>query len=75
MLGNDQENDSDIQHAFDILDQQRRGFYDRQISIPDGLISPEELKAFLSILTDDVNFILRKEYLICCQLLLILVPC
>lgn len=53
MLGNDQERESDINEAFDILDQGRRGLYGRTVSLPDGRISPDELRAFLSILTDE----------------------
>ncbi|UJR11933.1 hypothetical protein I4U23_016111 [Adineta vaga] len=52
MMGNHQERSSDIDHAFSILDQQARGLYGRSINISDGRISPEELQAFLSILTD-----------------------
>ncbi|CAF1630417.1 unnamed protein product, partial [Adineta ricciae] len=53
MLGNNQERESDISRAFDILDQGRRGLYNRTINLSDGLISPDELRAFLSILTDE----------------------
>lgn len=53
MLGNSQERESDIQTAFDILDQGRKGVFGRTVSISDGLISPDELRAFLSILTDE----------------------
>ncbi|UJR18953.1 hypothetical protein I4U23_022082 [Adineta vaga] len=53
MLGNNQERESDIARAFDILDQGRRGLYNRTISLSDGLISPDELRAFFSILTDE----------------------
>ena len=55
MLGNSQERESDIQTAFDILDQGRKGVFGRTVSISDGLISPDELRAFLSILTDEVS--------------------
>ncbi|CAF1158151.1 unnamed protein product [Rotaria sordida] len=54
MLGNQQERESDIVNAFDLLDQQTRGLYGRPVSLPDGLISPDELRAFLSILCDEV---------------------
>ncbi|CAF1456067.1 unnamed protein product [Adineta ricciae] len=53
MLGNSQERESDIARAFDILDQGRRGLYNRTITLSDGQISPDELRAFLSILTDE----------------------
>ncbi|UJR34768.1 hypothetical protein I4U23_027547 [Adineta vaga] len=53
MLGNNQEQESDIARVFDILDQGRRGLYNRTSSLSDGLISPDELRAFLSILTDE----------------------
>lgn len=53
MLGNNQERESDIQNAFDILDQGRKGVFGRTINLSDGLISPDELRAFLSILTDE----------------------
>jgi len=65
VLGNDQEQESDIARAFDILDQGRRGLYGRTISLSDGLISPDELRAFLSILTDEVIFNLIKAEFIC----------
>ena len=61
MLGNNQERESDIKHAFDILDQGSRVLYDRTVSLSDGLISPDELRAFLSILTDEVIFHLMKS--------------
>ena len=61
MLGNQQERESDIARAFDILDQGRRGLYNRHIKRRDGLISPDELRAFLSILTDEVGFLFHKE--------------
>lgn len=54
MLGNNQERESDIMTAFNILDQGRRGTFGRNISLSDGLISPDELRAFLSVLTDEV---------------------
>lgn len=54
MLGNNQEHESDIAGAFDILDQGRKGVFGRTIELSDGLISPDELRAFLSILTDEV---------------------
>ncbi len=60
MLGNNQEHESDIARAFDILDQGKRGLYSRKINLSDGLISPDELRAFLSILTDEVIFNLIK---------------
>jgi len=53
MMGNNQERESDIQTAFDILDQGRRGVFGRTVNLSDGLISPDELRAFLSILTDE----------------------
>ncbi|CAF4172856.1 unnamed protein product, partial [Adineta steineri] len=53
MLGNHQEQELDIKRAFDILDQCSRGLYGRTVSLADGLISPDELRAFLSILTDE----------------------
>ncbi|CAF4063805.1 unnamed protein product [Adineta steineri] len=53
MLGNNQEQESDIAHAFDILDQGKRGLYNRTTRLSDGLISPDELRAFLSTLTDE----------------------
>ncbi|CAF4153605.1 unnamed protein product [Adineta steineri] len=53
MLGNNQERESDIARAFDILDQGKRGLYNRTTSLSDGLISPDELRAFLSTLTDE----------------------
>ncbi|CAF1102075.1 unnamed protein product [Rotaria sordida] len=53
MLGNQQERESDIVNAFNLLDQQTRGLYGRPVSLPDGLISPDELRAFLSILCDE----------------------
>jgi hypothetical protein len=61
MLGNQQERESDIPRAFDILDQGRRGLYNRHINLQDGLISPDELRAFLSILTDEVAFYLIRR--------------
>lgn len=65
MLGNNQEQESDIALAFDILDQGRRGLFSRTISLSDGLISPDELRAFVSILTDEVIFNLIKDEFIC----------
>ncbi|CAF4348046.1 unnamed protein product, partial [Adineta steineri] len=53
MLGNNQEQESNIAHAFDILDQGKRGLYNRTTRLSDGLISPDELRAFLSTLTDE----------------------
>ena len=61
MLGNNQERESDIKRAFDILDQGRRGLYNRTVGLSDGLISPDEIRAFLSILTDEVIFNLMKS--------------
>lgn len=61
MLGNNQERESDIKWAFDILDQGRRDLYNRTVGLSDGLISPDELRAFLSILTDEVIFNLMKS--------------
>ncbi|UJR12292.1 hypothetical protein I4U23_016469 [Adineta vaga] len=55
MLGNNQEQESDIKRAFDILDQCSRGLYGRTIRLSDGLISPDELRAFLAILTDEMD--------------------
>jgi hypothetical protein len=63
MSGNQQQRESDITRAFDILDQGRRGLYDRHINLRDGLISPDELRAFLSILTDEVVFYLIRRTL------------
>lgn len=60
MMGNNQERESDIQTAFDILDQGRRGVFGRTVNLSDGLISPDELRAFLSILTDEVKFYSRE---------------
>ena len=65
MLGNKQKQESDIARVFDILDQGRRRLYNRTISLADGLISPDELRAFLSILTDEVIFNLIKIEFIC----------
>lgn len=65
MLGNNQKQESDIARAFDILDQGRRRLYNRTISLSDGLISSDELKAFLLILTDEVIFTQRKIEFIC----------
>ncbi|CAF1339324.1 unnamed protein product [Adineta steineri] len=53
MLGNNQEQESDIARAFDIFDRGKRGLYNRTTCLPDGLISPDELRAFLSTLTDE----------------------
>jgi hypothetical protein len=63
VLGNQQERESDIAGAFDILDQGRRGLFQRRINLRDGLISPDELRAFLSILTDEVVFYLIRRTL------------
>ncbi len=63
MLGNQQERESDIARAFDILDQGRRDLFQRRINLRDGLISPDELRAFLSILTDEVVFHLIRRTL------------
>ena len=79
MLGNQQEWESDITRAFDILDQGRRGLYARHINLRDGLISPDELRAFLSILTDEVIFNLMKSWvnlsliIVCFSIVLIFV--
>ena len=67
MLGNQQEWESDIARAFDILDQGRRGLYNRHTKLRDGLISPDELRAFLSILTDEVVFYLIRRTLFECN--------
>ncbi|CAF4392673.1 unnamed protein product, partial [Adineta steineri] len=61
MLGNNQEQESDIAHAFKILDQGKRGLYNRTTRLSDGLISPDELRAFLSTLTDEVLFNLIEK--------------
>ncbi len=63
VLGNQQERETDIARAFDILDQGRRGLFSRRINLRDGLISPDELRAFLSILTDEVVFYLIRRTL------------
>jgi len=63
MLGNYQDRESDIKRAFDILDQCSRGLYGRAVRLSDGLISPDELRAFLSILTDEVIFNLMKIWM------------
>lgn len=65
MLGNNQDQESDLEYAFDILDQGKRGLYNRTISLSDGLISPDELRAFLSVLTDEVIFHSIKTGFIC----------
>ena len=75
MLGSNQERESDIQNAFDILDQGRKGVFGRTISLSDGLISPDELRAFLSILTDEVNSDGAIDTLIQVGSLSVLVPC
>lgn len=61
MLGNTQERELDIKRAFDILDQCSKGLYSRTVRLSDGLISPDEIRAFLSILTDEVIFNLMKS--------------
>lgn len=61
MLANKQEHEFDIERAFNMLDQQKKGLYGRPVNIPDGKISPDELRAFLSILTDEVVLNLIKE--------------
>jgi hypothetical protein len=61
MYGNYQDRESDIKRAFDILDQCSRGLYGRTVRLSDGLISPDELRAFLSILTDEVIFNLMEN--------------
>ncbi len=63
VLGNQQERESDIARAFNILDQGSRGLYGRRINLRDGLISPDELRAFFSILTDEVVFYLIRRTL------------
>ncbi|CAF1165152.1 unnamed protein product [Rotaria magnacalcarata] len=50
MLANRQEHQSNIDEAFAILDQQRKTTCGSNANIPDGLISSDELKAFLSII-------------------------
>jgi len=62
--GNQQERESDIARAFDILDQGGRGLFERRINLRDGLISPDELRAFFSIFTDEVVFYLIRRTLI-----------
>lgn len=75
MLGSDQERESDIDRAFEILDQGKRGLFGRTVGLPDGLISADELRAFLAILTDEVLFILIEATFIYLSSLFLLVSC
>ncbi len=61
MLGNNQEQESEIERAFSILDQYSRNLRGRTVNQSDGQISPDELRAFLSILTDEVIFNLMEN--------------
>ena len=71
MSGQNQEHESDIERAFGILDQQKRGVLGRLVNRGDGLISPDELRAFLSILTDEVIFNLIQEEGLCSPLIIV----
>lgn len=57
-----QQQDSDIDDAFRILDQQAQGLYGRTLSLPDGFISPDEFRVFLEILSYQVVLLRRESH-------------
>jgi hypothetical protein len=62
MLANEQGRQSDVDKAFRILDQQSQGRYGTQ-NVADGLISADELRAFLAIICPEVDSLMQRNTL------------